>query len=191
MVHGDDFAFAAAETAALNDIKVRGVFCTGKRDVCEIEILGSSLRWTKEMLEYEASKRHHQALPQGMGLRKESEMVSSPTVMREEMGQEEYEESLEGAEKTRFRSLAATLNYMSLDRSDVQYAAKEMCAKMANPTHGSWKRWKKACGCLRRVERVTWVMGKWDRDGDPYIDVHSTWIRSGQRDLKGNRREEA
>ena len=141
--------------------------------------------------EYEARGRHHQALPQGMGLCKESKIATSPTVMREEMEQEEDEESLEGAEKTRFKSSAATLNYMSLDRSDVRYAAKEMCAKMANPTQGSWKRWKQACGCLRRVERVTWVMVKWDRDGDPYIEEHSTWIRSGQRDMKGNRRAEA
>ena len=44
------------------------------------------------------------------------------------------EELLEGTEKTRIRSLAATLNYMSLDRSDVQYAAKEICTMMVNPT---------------------------------------------------------
>ena len=74
--------------------------------------------------------------------------------MRDEMEQEECEESLEGAEKTRFRSLAATLNPISLDRSDVQYDAKEICAKMANPTKGSWKRWKKACGYLRRAENT-------------------------------------
>ena len=32
---------------------------------------------------------------------------------------------LDEAERQKFRSLAATLSYMSLDRSDVQYAAKE------------------------------------------------------------------
>ena len=42
--------------------------------------------------------------------------------------------------KTSFRILAATLHYMSLDRSDVQFAPKEMCSKMANPTRGSWKK---------------------------------------------------
>ena len=31
---------------------------------------------------------------------------------------------LDASETKRFRSLAATLNYMSSDRSDVQYAAK-------------------------------------------------------------------
>ena len=32
--------------------------------------------------------------------------------------------------------MAATLNYMSLDISDVKYPAKEVCA---NPTRGSWR----------------------------------------------------
>ena len=40
---------------------------------------------------------------------------------------------LEGTEKTRFKSLVATLNCMSLDRSDVQYAAKDTFNKKANP----------------------------------------------------------
>ena len=148
-----------------------------KRDVREMELLGK-FGMDAGRSEYEASDMHRQALMEGMGLRKESKALNSAAVKREEIGQEEDEESLEGAEKTRFRSLAATLNCMSLDRSDVQNAAKEM----ANPTQGSWKRWKQACGCLRRAERVTWVMGTWERDGNPYIDVHSTKIRSGQRD---------
>ena len=49
---------------------------------------------------------------------------------------EEHEERLEETEKTRLRSLAATLNYISLDRSVVQNAATEMCTKMANQTRG-------------------------------------------------------
>ena len=98
-----------------------------------------------------------------MGLRKESKALNSTAVKREEIRQEEDEESLEGAEKTRFRSLAATLNYMSLDRSDVQYATKEVCTNKANPTRGSWKRLKKACKYLNGVETVTWSMGRWKR----------------------------
>ena len=47
--------------------------------------------------------------------------------------------TLEGAERTEFRRLAATLNDMSLDRSDVQHAAEEVCTKMATPTRRSWK----------------------------------------------------
>ena len=52
----------------------------------------------------------------------------------EEIEQEKDKDVQEGTEKTEFRSLAATLNYRSLDRSDVENAAKEICTKMANPT---------------------------------------------------------
>ena len=117
------------------DVKVRGVLGSGKRDVHEIEILGRNLTWTEEGLEYEGSDKHR--------LNEESKAVNSAAVKPEEIGQEEDMEILDASETKRFRSLAATLNYMSSDRSDVQYAAKEVCTKMANPTRGSWKRLKR------------------------------------------------
>ena len=51
--------------------------------------------------------------------------VSSAAVKPEEIWQEEDANMLDEAEKMKFRRLAATLNYMSLDRSDVIYATKE------------------------------------------------------------------
>ena len=75
-----------------------------------------------------------------LGSIEESKSVNSAAVKPEEIGQEEDGEMPQGTEKTRFRSLAATLNYMSLDRSDVQYAAKERCTKMAKTTRGSSKK---------------------------------------------------
>ena len=42
----------------------------------------------------------------------------------EEIGQEEDTEMLDASETKRFRSLAATLNYMSSDRSVVQHAGE-------------------------------------------------------------------
>ena len=74
------------------DVKVRDILASAQRDVREIEILGGSLRWTEEGLEYEASDKHRQG--------------------------QWSEEMPEGTEKTRFRTLAATSNYTSLDRSD-------------------------------------------------------------------------
>ena len=84
------------------DVKVRGILDGRKRDVREIEILGRSLRWTEEGLEYEASDKRRQALLEGLGL---SEELKKP----EKIGQAEDLEMLEEAENTRFRSLAATL----------------------------------------------------------------------------------
>ena len=68
--------------------------------------------------------------------------------------------------------MAATLNYMSSDRSEVQYAAKEVCKKMANPTQGSWKRLKKADMYLTWVEKVKWVMRSWRHDDEVNVDMY-------------------
>ena len=77
-------------------------------------------------------------------LDEESKAVNSAAVKPKEIGQEEDTEMLDASEAKRFRSLAATLNYMTSDRSDVQHAAKEVRKTMAKPTQGSWKRLKKA-----------------------------------------------
>ena len=90
----------------------------------------------------------------------------------EEINQEEDTERLDEPETKRFRSFAATLNCKSSDRSDVQYAAKEVCTKMASPTRGSWKRLKKAGRYLKGVETVTWKMGAWKNDDEVNVDVH-------------------
>ena len=149
VVHGDDFTFASTESELKRiqakmhecyDVKVRGTLGSGKRDVHEIEMLGRKMTWTEEGLEYEGSDKHRRALLEGLGLNEESKAVNSAAVKPEEIGQEEDTEMLDTSETKRFRSLAATLNYMSSDRSDVQYATKEVCTRMANPTRGRWKR---------------------------------------------------
>ena len=77
-------------------------------------------------------------------MNEESKAVNSAAVKSEDIGQEEDMETLDASEAKRFRSLAATLNNMSSDRSAVQYATKEVSTKMAKPTRGSWKWLKKA-----------------------------------------------
>ena len=100
------------------DVKVRGLVGSGKRGVHEMEILGRNLKWTEE-LEYEASDKHRQSLLEGLGLGDESKTVKSASQAgghRKRRGR---------GHRMRFRSLAPTLNFMNLDKSDVQYAAKD------------------------------------------------------------------
>ena len=122
VVHGDVFTFAGMESelkriqAKMHECygnKVRGVLGNGKRDVHEIEILGRSLTWTEEGLEYEGRDKHRQALLECLGLNEESKAVNSAAVKPEEIGQEEDTEMFDSSEAKSFRSLAATLNYMS------------------------------------------------------------------------------
>ena len=90
---------------------------------------------SEQGLEYEAGDRHRQALFRGLGFN-DSKTVNRAAMRKEELSQDEDEEML-GAEAARqFTSLAATPNYLSLDRSDVQYAA---CTNMENPRRRSYR----------------------------------------------------
>ena len=191
-MHGDDFTFAGTESELRKieakvqewyDVKVRGILGSGKRDVHEIEILGRNLTWTEEGPEYEGSDKHRRALLEGLWLTEESKAVNSAAVKPEEIGFEEDTNMLDASEAKIFRSLAATLNYMSSDRSDVQYAAKEVCKMMAKPTRGSWKRLKKAGRYLKGVENLTWKMGAWQNNEEVNVDVHvdSYWAKGPER----------
>ena len=174
VVHGTESEVkkVRSKMCELYDDKVRGVSGSGKRDVREMEILGRNMRWTREGLEYEASEKKRQALLEGLGLSQESKMVKL-----EEIGREEDEEMLEGTEKTRFRSFAATLKYMSLDKSDVQDAAKEMCADTSKLEQS-----KKSCRYMREVETVTWVMRALKHDGMTlYVRVDSEFATGPER----------
>ena len=61
-----------------------------------------------------------QARLEGVGLSKESTLGSSAAGKPNEIGQEEDANMVDEAERKKFRSLAATPNCMSSDRSDVQ-----------------------------------------------------------------------
>ena len=39
-----------------------------------------------------------------------------------------------------FRAMAAIPNYLAADRPDVEYAAKEICRKVAKPAEGDWRK---------------------------------------------------
>ena len=109
--------------------------------------------------------------------------MNSAAMKAEEINQAEDIERLDVPETKRFRSLAATLDYMSSDRPDVQYATKAVCTKMASPSRGSWKRLKKAGRYLKRAEKVTWKMGAWKTDDEVNVDVHvaSNWASGLER----------
>ena len=56
---------------------------------------------------------------------------------------DEEAEEMDKAGAKEFRGLAARANYLSLDRNDIQYAAKEVSKDMARPRRKSWKKMKR------------------------------------------------
>ena len=84
----------------------------------DIEILGRNLTWTEEGLEYEGSDKHRRALLEGLGVewRVDAGQQCSRVKKRTRIcWTRQKRRDLEVC-------LAATLNCMSSDRSDVQYA---------------------------------------------------------------------
>lgn len=65
-------------------------------------------------------------------------------------------ETLEGDDCTHFRALAARALYLSLDRPDVMYSAKELCRDFASPGISSVVKLKRLVRCLVRYPRLVW-----------------------------------
>ena len=65
-----------------------------------------------------------------------------------------YKERLATWEATRYRALAARLNYLAADRPDLQYAVKCACQCMSDPTWGGWKQLKRIGRYLRGQPRL-------------------------------------
>ena len=53
-----------------------------------------------------------------------------------------------------YRALVARANYLSQDRSDIQYAVKELSRGMSQPTLGDWQGLKRLGRYLVNKERV-------------------------------------
>ena len=60
------------------------------------------------------------------------------------------DQPLVGEELARYRSVAATANFIAQDRPDVKFAVKELCRDMAKPTFASWRKMKKLARCAAR-----------------------------------------
>ena len=51
----------------------------------------------------------------------------------------EDEEELPASDVKKYQALVARANYQTQDRSDIQYAVKELARRMSCPTRGAWK----------------------------------------------------
>jgi hypothetical protein len=140
VVHGDDFTFTGSKNELMKvkfymmgwwDIKLRGILGGEDEDDKEATILGRKLRWTEFGIEYEADPKHAQLVIQEMGLGIDSRSVDSP--IEKETLSEEGEVKLDKDLTKRFRRVAARLNYLAVDRPDIQYGVKEICRGMAVP----------------------------------------------------------
>ena len=119
-------------------------------------------------------QRHAEMVVKEIGL-EEAKPVSTPGEEEKPWEAEENKMELEAGQATRYRRVAARLNYMAMDRVDLMYSTKEICRNIANPTVGAWKMLKRAARYLiekaRAVVRYDWQ----GREGEVQTYSDSDW----------------
>ena len=109
----------------------------GSHENKELRILNRIIRWTSNGLEYEADQRHAEAVVSELAEEKGNRPVSTPGLAELQVNRE-GEPVLEGDEAFKFRSLTARINFLSLDRADLQFASKCLSQHMSKPSQSSW-----------------------------------------------------
>ena len=151
VVHGDDFT-VLGEASQLDwfrstiserfEVKFRGRLGPNINDTTSVRHLNRINEWTPEGIRIEADQRHAEIIIDQLGLAESAKIVVTPgeTVkVKEEM----EEETLESDDSTLYRACVARANFLSQDRSDIQYATKELSRKMSNPNHQDMIRLKR------------------------------------------------
>ncbi len=163
-VHGDDFTTTGSKRdldwfehtiEQCYECPIQPRLGPGKDDAKEGIVLNRVVRWTAEGIEYEADPRQTEKLVTECGLAG-ANTVATPGVR---LGFEEVTKSqpLEARLHTAFRGAAARANYLAADRIDCQFAAKEVCRCMAQPTQASWNALKRLCRYLVGLPRLVFV----------------------------------
>jgi len=91
----------------------------------------------------------------------------------------ESKEKIEGAELTRFRSVAARINYVSQDRPDLKIAAQRVCKCMSSPRKCDWVLVEKVARYLK-ARPIVKCMYKW-QDKCHRVDAYSDSDWAGDR----------
>ena len=144
-VHGDDFT-AVGPKASLDwyesaleekyELKKGGRLGPGQNDDREATCLNRVIRWCDDGLEYEADPRQVEKFVEELELEGAKACVTPGVKPLPEQHAED--QPLNPERRTIFRALAARANYLSADRPDCQFAAKEICRWMSSPTELSW-----------------------------------------------------
>ena len=178
-VHGDDFVGVGSEEY-LQEIKsilekrykiTVEMLGSGKSDVQEVKILNRVIRWADSGILLEADPRHAEIIIEHYGLEvsKASKVLGSKPVKKESEETDEEEEDdemdieLGPREAYEHRSVAARLNYLAVDRVDIQFATKELARTMAKPTRGDVLKAKKIGRYLVGVPRLVMTY-RWNAD---------------------------
>ena len=140
----------------------------------EVKILNGKLSWHDGVgISYEAYPKHAEAIIRETGAsnwtslkihmskeNKEEVRDKTDDIVEEKMvklgtkEQPQIGQILSPVETTRKRALAATANFLAIDRGDIVYCAKELTCHMATPTTADWEKTVRLVRYLKNRPRV-------------------------------------
>ena len=130
----------------------------GKMDK-QMVFLGRVLSWEDGVgVRYECDPRHAEIILQQMFMEQAKSATTPGTPGVHELRDESESNPLVlGSAASLYRGIVARLNFMSLDRPDLQYASKEASRYMATPRAKDWDLIKRICQYLRHRPRATFM----------------------------------
>ena len=137
--------------------KHRGRLGPGPSDLKSIRILNRIVEWSEKGIYYEGDQRHVEVCLKEMGIDESSREVTTPCDKSLDdvknsnalKANEEEEEKLEPSKGTVYRGMTARMNSLGRDRSQIQFAIKELSKDMSNPTMKSWGKLKRLLRYLK------------------------------------------
>ena len=141
-VHGDDFTTRGSKAnldkfekllRAKYELKSGGRLGPGHGDDKFAMVLNRAVHWTEEGVTVEADPRQVEKVLHELNIDDGSKTLSTPG-LRPTKSQVEDDKPLGKDKHTLYRGVAARCNYLSSDRPDVQFPAKEACRFMAAPS---------------------------------------------------------
>ena len=122
------------ELEKLYDLKELARLGPGASDDKEVTVLNRVVRWTAEGLEYEADPRQVEKLLRFLKLEEPDVKAAATPGVRATREQHDGDVNLPSDKLTPYRAVVALANYLSADRPELQFAAKEVCRWMSCPT---------------------------------------------------------
>ena len=184
-VHGDDFTatgpmdslqWLEEGLAAAWEVKSEYLGPSSEGCKTEVRVLNRLLRWSAKGVEYEPDQRHADLVIE------QAEIANYKPVATPCCTDAEYDETkradsraLGGAEATLYRAIAARINYLALDRVDIQYCAKEIAKHMSRPVELDWIKIKRAARYLAGAPRYVQMYEWQDYDGHMHAFADSDW----------------
>lgn len=117
-----------------------------------------------------------------------SRTAKMPGVHEAEDGNNELEKQvMNKMDKTKYRGVAARINYLSMDRPDIQYAAKCLCRPMSFPTEGDCHKARCVARYLmNRPRAALWFpMEEMKHELDGYGDSDWAGTKSSMKSTSG------